>query len=40
MTIYGSLQGRKDMSIAQKLAPVAEESVVDGDGRGSNVSKK
>ena len=31
MTIYGQLQGRSDMSIAQKkvLEPVAEESVVD-----------
>merc|ERR1712226_352086 len=29
MTIYGQLQGRKDMSITQKLAPVPEEPVID-----------
>merc|ERR1719266_2752567 len=29
MTIYGQLQGRKDMSITQKLASVPEEPIID-----------
>lgn len=38
MTIYGQLQGRKDMSISQTLEPVAEESVTDGHDMSSEVS--
>merc|ERR1719219_1351089 len=38
MTIYGQLQGRKDMSITQKLAPVPEEPVIDANDAGSVVS--
>ena len=35
MTIYGQLQGRKDMSITQKLAPVPEEPVIEAHNAGS-----
>ena len=40
MTIYSTLQGRKDMSISQKTAlePVAEESVIDANEVGSEFS--
>ena len=38
MTIYGQLQGRKDMSITQKLAPVPEEPVIDANDAVSVVS--
>jgi len=39
MTIYGQLQGRKDMSITQKvLEPVAEESVIDASQVSSEVN--
>merc|ERR1711953_214315 len=38
MTIYGQLQGRKDMSITQKLAPVPEEPIIDANDAGSVVS--
>jgi len=38
MTIYGQLQGRKDMSITQKLAPVPEEPVIDANDAGSVIS--
>ena len=40
MTIYGQLQGRKDMSITQKkvLEPVAEESVIDASEVTSEVN--
>ncbi len=44
MTIYGQLEGRKDLSIAQKkvLEPVPEESVIDVDASevGTIYSKK
>ena len=44
MTIYGQLEGRKDLSIAQKkgLAPVPEESVIDVDASdvGSDIHSK
>ena len=44
MTIYGQLEGRKDLSIAQKkgLAPVPEEPVIDVDASdvGSDIYSK
>jgi hypothetical protein len=39
MTIYGQLEGRKDMNIAQKvLKPIAEESVIDASAVSSEVN--
>ena len=44
MTIYGQLEGRKDLSIMQKkvLEPVAEESVIDVNASevGSDIHSK